>query len=402
MPTANEQIRDALLLHQVGLIRLADSINRRIIERLDETEPALRDLIERHLSRLSGRSLTDATNRQKLRALEAAIAELREEAFEEAYTRIRDESKAVARAESGFMAAALVAAVPVIFMPALPHRGSLGATVDVMLVEGRTLREWVTHLRREDTRRAIARVNMAVTQGQTPRAAARFVIGTAAMGGADGATNVTRTHFDALTRTAVLSAAAESRKQFAEENADDIPKEVYLATLDDRTTAFCRGMDGTILAADEGPFVPAHWRCRSIRVPLIEAAMLRGRDVKPEVLQQLLNEFARDNDITTPVGGRDELPFGTRGRFDNFRDRRLRTLIGRIPESLTYQAWLRSQSAAKQDEILGKAKGRLFRLGRLDLRRFVNHNRREFTLRELVIREEEAFRRAGLNPEDFL
>jgi hypothetical protein len=69
---------------------------------------------------------------------------------------------------------------------------------------------------------------------------------------------------------------------------------------------------------------------------------------------------------------------------------------GQVPDSLTYSDWLRKQSIARQDDILGVTKAKLFRDGGLDLPKFISKQGHEYTLDELRARDASAFKDAGL------
>jgi len=81
----------------------------------------------------------------------------------------------------------------------------------------------------------------------------------------------------------------------------------------------------------------------------------------------------------------DEADEGTRASMD-----------GQVPESVTYQDWLKGKPAAFQDDVLGPTKGKLFRDGGLALDRFVDRKGHELTLQELRQKEAAAFKKAGL------
>jgi hypothetical protein len=73
-----------------------------------------------------------------------------------------------------------------------------------------------------------------------------------------------------------------------------------------------------------------------------------------------------------------------------------------VPATSTYQTWLKGQTDAFQNEVLGKTKAELFRNGGLKLDQFVDLNSgREFTLSELAAAHADAFRAAGLDPKGF-
>jgi len=59
---------------------------------------------------------------------------------------------------------------------------------------------------------------------------------------------------------------------------------------------------------------------------------------------------------------------------------------GPVPAGTDYAGWLRQQSAALQDEILGPNRGRLFRAGTVTLEEMVRTDGRTVTLKELARR----------------
>ena len=81
----------------------------------------------------------------------------------------------------------------------------------------------------------------------------------------------------------------------------------------------------------------------------------------------------------------DELPPGERASMD-----------GAVPAETTFAAWIKRQSAARQDQVLGATRGKLMRAGGLDLPAFYDNKGTMLTLDELRQRDAAAFRRAGL------
>jgi hypothetical protein len=145
----------------------------------------------------------------------------------------------------------------------------------------------------------------------------------------------------------------------------------WVSTLDTRTSEICRLRDGLQYTTDThkpiGHKVPwlggpgrAHWQCRSSSVPVLKSWRELGIDM-------------------------DELTPSTRASMD-----------GQVPAEQTYTEWLRKQSAARQDEVLGPSRGKLFRTGGLPMDRFYNDKGQFLTLPELAEREASAFKRAGV------
>jgi hypothetical protein len=70
------------------------------------------------------------------------------------------------------------------------------------------------------------------------------------------------------------------------------------------------------------------------------------------------------------------------------------SMNGQVSGTETFETWLKRQSAAVQDETLGRTRGALFRRGGLKISRFVDQKGNQLTLDELREREASAFRKA--------
>ena len=69
---------------------------------------------------------------------------------------------------------------------------------------------------------------------------------------------------------------------------------------------------------------------------------------------------------------------------------------GQVPAETTYQQWLAKQSAARQDQVLGRTRGQLLRAGNLPIERMYDNKGAFISLEELRSRDAEAFKRAGV------
>lgn len=123
----------------------------------------------------------------------------------------------------------------------------------------------------------------------------------------------------------------------------------------------CQALDGQTFDKGEGPQTPLHWGCRSTRIPI----------VSPEYQIDVEGQFTRP-------------AVGAEGAEDD------------VKSNATYNAWLKTQPAAFQDEVLGATRGQLFREGGLSVKDFVDENYRQISLEELREKESMAFERAGL------
>ena len=126
-----------------------------------------------------------------------------------------------------------------------------------------------------------------------------------------------------LVRTSINQVANAASQQVYEANQDITKKYKYTATLDTRTSAICRALDGQEFPYGKGPTPPQHFNCRSTTVPVIDYKELG---------------------FTPP-------PPGRRASMD-----------GPVPANTTYGQWLKEQSSSVKAEVLGKEKVRYFDL----------------------------------------
>lgn len=396
--SANEQFFDALLRHQIGLFRVVGSMRNEIFTLLDETETDIRRQIS-DVTRL-GVGLASPRQVQRLERLLKQITEVRNAAWDKVNGVWLDRIPKIGVAEAAHVDGLLRTAMPVSLETNLPNTRRLRDITFSRPFRGRTLREWAQNIRRVDIERIESQVKIGLVQGESGPQIARRVVGTVRARGTDGVTEITRKQASAITRTVVNGVANQSRRMYFVENESLIDSELFVATLDSRTTLVCSGLDGKRFPVGEGPIPPIHFACRSLRTALVDPEPLGLRPMKPTTERMLLREFTSQEDIAV-VTKRANLPFGTKGRFDEFRRRRVRELIGRVPAKTSFQTFLSRQSVEFQNDYLGVPKARLFRAG-LPLDKFVDPVGRPLNLNELARREASAFQAAGLDPENFL
>lgn len=394
---ANEAWFDALVRHQIGLLRVSGRVRNEILAILDATEADIAMQIRRAGSSIS---LDTPAGIRRLERLLETIRNIRSEAWTLSAQKWREEILAVAQAEPAFLAGALRTLAPAQLELLLPSVNLLTAIVNDRPFEGKVLREWARDIRRADLARIEQAIKIGITQGEPAAVIARRVVGTAALKGRNGVTEITRRQAQAITRTAINSVTNQAKREFFNLNADIFQEELYVATLDARTTPVCRANDGKTFPVGKGPIPPLHFNCRSLRVAVLDGEAIGKRPSREFTERRLLDEYNRTHG--TSARRRADLPRGHKGEFDRFSQRRRRELTGQVDAKVSYRDWLSRQSAEFQDDILGQTRGRLFRQGKLPLDKFVNRTGDELTLAELAIREKAAFKAAGLDPEDFL
>jgi hypothetical protein len=249
--TANEQLLDALLRHQIGLLRLAGGIRNRVLALLDATEKDARQLIVEASRRSLGFDRPAQVRRLERLLREMAI--VRGDAWRDVRELWREEFFRLAVQEARSFDGLLKTVVPVDLQTVLPNARRLRAIVTTQPFEGRVLRDWARSIQRADRERIEAQIRIGLTQGESGQQVARRVVGTARLRGTDGVTEITRRHAAGITRTATNAIANQSRREYFEENSALVERELFVATLDSRTTRICASLDGRIEDVGELP-----------------------------------------------------------------------------------------------------------------------------------------------------
>jgi SPP1 gp7 family putative phage head morphogenesis protein len=201
-----------------------------------------------------------------------------------------------------------------------------GATIT--LPNGRTVEKAFRGIAVDQAERFSQVVRQGLLTGEPTPAIAKRLIGSLQFGeegktvrqlvAAGGqATAVANNQVVALVRTSINQVANTASQQVYEANPDITSKYRYVATLDARTSAICRALDGKQFEYGKGPTPPQHFNCRSTTVPVIDYEGLG---------------------FTPP-------PEGTRASAG-----------GQVPADTTYGEWLAKQPLAVKAKALGAGK----------------------------------------------
>lgn len=395
--TYNEALLDALLRHQIGILRFAGSVRNRVWELLDATESDLR----RQIAAAKRAGVDSPASRKQLERLLRGLRETRSAAWKKSSDLIFKEMRALAEAEPGFIDNILQANLPVELGTTLPSTETLRRVAVSTPFVGRTLSEWSKNMRAADIARIETAVKIGLAQGDSLPAITRAVVGTRALRGRNGRTQATRRDVATVVRTVTNGIGAEARSLYAEVNSDLISHELFIATLDSRTTPICRANDGKLFEVGKGPRFPLHMGERSLYSFVVNGEVIGDRPRRSFTERSLLREFAARRNLPRVPTKRAQLPHGTKGAYDAFARKRMRELTGIVPARTTYQQFLTRELAANQDDILGPTRGKLFRKGGLTLDKFVEADGTTLTLPQLAERHTQAFLRAGLDPAQF-
>lgn len=367
MATVNEALLDAAVSHQIDQTRYSTGAVRRIIAILNRTDADLFAQLVAALERMPAGGFSV----DRLDALLQSVRALNERAYAAVRQGIEGELRAYADYEAGYQLQLFQATLPVQVSVAAVSVEQAYAAALARPFQGRLLREWAAGIEADRMVRIRDALRIGYVEGQTIDQMVRRIRGTRARGYEDGIIDIDRRNAAAVVRTATQHVAGTVRDRFLEANSDLIAAEIWVSTLDGRTSHQYRIRDGLrYTAGDHNPIghkVPwgagpgrLHWNCRSGSVPVLKSWRELGID-------------------------EDELPASTRASMD-----------GQVPEETTYAQWLKKQSAARQDDILGPSRGKLFRSGKLEMDRFYDDKGRWLSLDEMRERDAAAFKRAGV------
>ncbi len=188
---------------------------------------------------------------------------------------------------------------------------------------------WLKSWDVDEVARLVMGVKSGFVEGLTVRQILKNVVG------AGGLADVSERNAMTMARTMTMHLASEARFETYKENDDIIEGYALVATLDKRTSSYCRSIDGTkIYFTDEKQLKPPfHCSCRTTTKPILSSEF----------------DFL-DKGAKRPHKGA-EGP-------------------GQTDADVTYYSWLKTQPAAFQDEILGQTKGAIFRNSGLDAEEF--------------------------------
>ena len=133
-------------------------------------------------------------------------------------------------------------------------------------------------------------------------------------------------------------------------------------------SAICRSLDGLEFTLDYKPVghdqsfmggPPYHWRCRTT-IGIITKSWAELSGPKSKMSNRKIREIERN---TTPV---------QRGAMG-----------GKVKGDMTYNAWLKTQSAKVQVDVLGKTKRELWLQDKLTMQDMVNQYGRPLTIKQL-------------------
>lgn len=354
--SANDELFDAAIGHQVDLAAYSNSVVRRMIALLNRTDARLAAELDRVLQQVDAATF----NMERLQALLSSVRALLSAAYADAGGELATELQRFTEVELQWLSQTMREVLPVQVSWATVSAEAVYSAALSRPFQGTLLRDALANEGEATARRVRQAIAQGFVEGRTNQQIIRDVIGTRAKGYSDGLLERSRRDVEAIVRTAVMHHAGFAQDRAMEANEDIIKAVRWSAALDTRTSETCRPRDGKLYhpvthkpIGHSFPWLGgpgrAHWRCRSASVPVLKSWREIGLDIDGE-----------------PNAS------STRASMD-----------GQIPAETSYGEWLQRQSAARQDEVLGPERAKLLREGRLTLEQMYDQKGRYLTLEAL-------------------
>lgn len=360
-PSANLALQDWAINHEHDLRQFDVGVVQRMTALLNRTDARLMAQLTEALMQVEASSFTV----QRMESLLASVRALNAQAYQQVLDALQPEMRGVAGVETGAQAAALRGAIPAQVLIRFPVASVSADQVYAAALsrpfQGRLLRDWAASL--GNSRMTLIRntIRAGYVEGKTTADIIRQIRGTKANAFRDGVLNRGRAELAAVVQTALSHTAQTARQAMTDANADLIKATQWVSTLDNRTSPMCRIRDGLKYTPDThkpiGHSIPwgdgpgrLHFNCRSVSVPVLKSW----------------------RELGIPV---DDMSPGTRASMD-----------GQVPAQQTYAEWFAKQSAARQDEIMGPTRAKLYRSGRIKFDQFYSDKGRWLTLDQLAAR----------------
>ncbi|HEX8551811.1 MAG TPA: phage minor head protein [Abditibacteriaceae bacterium] len=364
----NVRLQSLIIDHAVNVRGYTANVVRRMISVLNRADDGIFTELVRRMAYMDPDSFTMI----RLDAMLASVRELNRDAYAAFDRDLRAELGAFTEIEIGFFQGMLGKAAPPVFPVAKVAIDQVYTAALARPFQGALLKDWMADQEAHKAKLIRRTVADGYTQNKTTDVIVRELRGTASKGFKDGIIETTRRSAEAVVRTSLSHYSAVTSERVYSQNFDLIKEYQWTSTLDTRTTPLCQIRDGLRYTAEENPKPIGHrypwgsgpgmlhWNCRSTKTPITKSWKDLGVDI------------------------------------EEFSPTERASMDGTVPEKLTYEDWLRDQSAERQDEVLGPSRGKLFRDGELSLGEMYSARGEELTLEELRKKQASAFTRAGL------
>lgn len=368
----NDDIRDAALRHQLGLLRVDNSTLRKILRLLEDADLDLQEQIRGRIAKLAERGFdTGAVTTRRLEELQALVRRQSRQLAAALGRALRKELLDLADYEREFQSGMMKSTVPVNIGFRTVSPEVLEAIVTRRPFRGRLLSEWAERIGADRVGRVMQEIKLGLVEGESSDSIIRRIRGTKDNHYRDGILRITRRDAEGVVRTASAHVTNSARDVLYERNADVLQAVRWDSTMDGRVTPQCYVRHTKrYTVADKKPIdhqIPwlagpgrLHFNCRSASIPEIKPYRELGLDI-------------------------DDPPPGVKA-----------SMAGQIPADMSPFEFIEGPGKRFAGDVFGPTRLRLLREGKLTPQDLFGSRGQFWSLDELRRREAEAFVEAGL------
>lgn len=350
MASISDRMADDWVDAQVRVLQSAEGISQRLLSELSAAEDEI-------LATLRRTNLTQFTRQRTIELLNQ-VRRISTSFSKKAYTANRNDASAVAAAIAKRSARDMNDVFNVnIFSPSLSANSLKRILDDRAILGGQTLKDFWSRQPMYITDAYSKVIRTGLITGASKGDMVQQLSESAALAGVRG-------NIRTAVRTSVMEVANGARNEMFMDNLDLVKGLQWLATLDSRTSAICRGLDGLTWSlpdyepvghARPYPGSTAHANCRSTQIPW---------------LRSFAELATKNKDLAAKLD--DAMSEGTRASMD-----------GQVSRDLRYDDWLRAQGEDKARDILGPTRFAAWNAGQLELRDMLDQSNNPLTVDEL-------------------
>ena len=346
--SANTILRDEAIRHALHSEKYSKGLATKIVKLLNSADAVLIETIAKRMALIDerGYDLAPATTK-RLKALLVELRSVNDAVYSKVANGLKADLAALAEYEAEWAATGLSYATGISDLN-LPTATYLRGLVERSPIDGHLLSSWTDAMSAARQARVEQAIRLGLVSGETIDQIVRRIRGSKAAQFTNGILQKSRTSAQTMVLTASATVASNARGEVYRANSHVIKKVQWLSTLDSRTSPVCQSRDGQTWPVDsDHPKTPAHPRCRSVLIPVTKSFKELGVD-------------------------RDEVPAEKRASMD-----------GQIAAKSTFEDWIGRQGQARQEQVFGAERARMFREGRVSFRDLFRTNGEYKSLAEL-------------------
>jgi len=367
---------DAVATQTVNILRVAAGQQKAALARLAELQTDLTGALEN----------AEGLSPNKLAKLDALLKQT-DKSIAQGYSDIKAQHAeglgGIAKIESKHAAKLVTAGIGVPVVSVMIPEKQLETIVDGKHIFGHSAGEWWDGQANDLQQKFRGVVQQGILLGQSVDEMTAKVRGTKAGGFEDGIMPAKKREAAALVRSAAISVANEARLRQFKEMGDLVKGIQWVATLDTRTTPICRALDGKQwrlpdlkpIGHDKAfPGPTAHWNCRSTQISVLRSwEELAGKEL-PSIGEEELEAQMRANAKAAGL---------SQEKIDLQVSNQRASMDGPVKATNTFEDWLRLQSDARIDQVLGPGKAALWKTGKVTVSDMTDQTNRPLTIAQL-------------------